>query len=107
MGPTITMIANYAPLLNDTEVPQVVKELREDLDDRLMSLYKDAILLLEKEPPSASETVHVPYSFKGLHVVAVYHQPTSLFTQLIARSAVEEGIERPSFTISVFLTALK
>lgn len=101
------MIANYSPLLDDPNVPSIVRELRQDFDDRMMDLFKQATLLLEMEPPTASETVHVPYRSRGLHVIAVFHQPTGLFTQLIARSAQEEGLERPSYTISLFLTAFK
>lgn len=98
------MIANYSPLLDDPNVPGIVRQLRQDFDARMMELYKEATLLLEKEPVSSSETVHVPYEAHGLHVVAVFHQPTGLFTQLIARSMMEQGLERPSYTISLFLT---
>ncbi len=101
------MIANYLPLNDDPSVPEIVRLLRQDFDDRLMELYKQAIDLIKDEPDSASDTVHVPFDSRGLHVVAVFHEPMGVFTQLIARSAEEQGIERPSFTISHFLSAMK
>ncbi len=100
------MIANYMPLHADPHVPRIVQRLRKDFDDRLMELYKEAIERAKNEPVSAAETVHVPYAVDGLHVTAVFHEPTGHFTQLIARSQREEGEERPSFTISLFLTTV-
>ncbi len=98
------MLANYLPLINDPEAPEIVLQLRRDLDERLMDLHAKALELLAREPDTAAETVHVPYESFGLHVIAVFHQPSDQFTQLIARSAKEQGVERPSFTISLFLT---
>lgn len=100
------MLANYQPLNEDPHVPKIVRILREDFDDRMMDLYKKAVLLVRDGPQNASETVHVPYVSHGLHVIAVFHEPTGHFTQLIARSGREQDLERPSFTISLFLTTL-
>jgi hypothetical protein len=102
-GGAARMIANYLPLNNDPHVPEIVKDLRQDLDERLMDLYKRAVELLKQEPVSASETVHVPYQAAGLHVTAVYHVPTGHFTQIIARPVADVHLERPEYTISLFL----
>ncbi len=101
------MIANYLPLNDDPNVPEIIRSLRRDFDERIMDLYKQAVMLIRDEPASASETVHVHFVAQGLHVAAVFHEPAGVFTQLIARSAEEHGIERPSYTISLFLTAMK
>lgn len=100
------MLANYQPLNDDPHVPKIVRVLRQDFDDRMMDLYKKAMVLVGDEPITASETVHVPYESHGLHVIAVYHEPSGHFTQLIARSSQEQGVERPSYTISLFLSAM-
>jgi hypothetical protein len=100
------MIANYLPLAIDTHVPDIIVQLRKAFDDRLMDLYKQAMELLAVEPKGVSETIHVPFTACGLHVIAVFHEPTDHFTQLIARAENEHGLERPSFTISLFLAMI-
>ncbi len=97
------MIANYLPLNADTKVPDIIIRLRKAFDEKMMDLYKDATALLANEPKGVSETVHVPFVACDLHVIAVFHEPTNHFTQLIARAENEHGLERPSFTISLFL----
>jgi hypothetical protein len=103
----ITMIANYLPLHDDPNVPEIVQRLRKEFDNRLMELYKRAVELARDEPDTASETVHVPFEVDGLHVVAVFHMPTGIFTQLIARPTHDLQHERPEYTVSLFLATLE
>ncbi|MGV3636470.1 MAG: hypothetical protein ACO1NQ_02360 [Flavobacteriales bacterium] len=48
-------------------------------------------------------TSHVHFQHAHLHVVAVYSHAADRFTQLIARDLDELDLDRPTYTISVFL----
>jgi hypothetical protein len=100
----IPMISNTAPNLLPASAPAVLHRLREVYDDRLMDLYRKATaMLVDEPPPYADRTVHVPFTHDGLQVIAVYHAGEQRFTQLIARDALEVDLERPSYTLSLFL----
>jgi hypothetical protein len=86
------------------QAPVIVHELRAAFDSRLIQLWND-VLRQPPTPPTEGldRTVHVFFTHGSLEVTAVYNSVTEQFTQLIARHADEVGLERPSFTISLFL----
>jgi hypothetical protein len=105
-GEVRRMITNYLPLPESVNVPPIIRELRAGFDERMMDLYGQAMDLAAKGSAGTSETVHVEYTQHGLHVTAVHHLPTGQFTQLIARGEHAGAVERPDFTISLFLAAV-
>lgn len=99
------MITRYAPLPADAATPAIVRELRAAFDARLTQLYAEAVQRMAEGPVSANaRVVHVPFTWNGLHVEAMYHSDQDLFTQLVARPAAAADDPRPSYTISLFLS---
>lgn len=54
-------------------------------------------------PDGIERTSHVHYTHGTLHVVAVFSHVEDRFTRLIARDADERGVDRPSYTLNIFL----
>jgi hypothetical protein len=99
------MITRYAPLPTDNSVPSIVRELRAAFDARLTQLYAAAVDLMARTPPQANaHIVHVPFTWHGMRVEAMYNRVQDLFTQLVARPDEEAKEQRPPFTISLFLS---
>lgn len=84
--------------------PSLLFELREAFDSRLMELHNDVLATMAQHPPQhADHTVHVFFEYGTLLITAVYHCGEERFTQLIARDTSEVHLERPSYTLSLFL----
>lgn len=99
------MITRYAPLPADDHVPAIVRELHAAFDERLTRLYAEAVSRMAALPAEANaRVVHVPFTWNGLHVEAMYHADQDLFTQLVARPADAADDTRPPYTISLFLS---
>ncbi len=98
------MLIRTTPQRLSANAPAIVQELRAAFDERMMDLAREAVDQLPSEPPEGTTSIaHVFFLHGALHVTAVYNRQTEEFTQLIARDVAEEGAERPSFTISLFL----
>jgi hypothetical protein len=98
------MLIRNTPQRLAANAPAIVHELRDAFDARILELTKEAIGQLPSEPPEgAQSTAHAFFLLGPLHVTAVYNRVSEEFTQLIARDVAEEGADRPSFTISLFL----
>lgn len=98
------MLTNTAHRELAGTAPPFLRLLRDAFDVRIMELYRYAVEQRASEPPTGvEETVHVHFMEAGLQVTAVYNFAQERFTQLIARDPEEVHIDRPSFTISLFL----
>ena len=98
------MIGTTTPWKLPEGAPPIVHELRRAFDARMMQLWREAVIKEPAAPVDGLErTVHVHFLHGFLHVTAVFNCMSEQFTQLIARDAGEDGKERPTFTISLFL----
>lgn len=97
------MIANYMPVPNFEQAPEIIRQLRLQFDDRLESLYKEAMRLIQEQQPEQTIMVHVPFTFAQYEVEAMYDREQDLFTQLVARPLSDRENARPAYTISLFL----
>ena len=97
------MIANYMPMPNFDQAPEIIRQLRAQFDDRLESLNEHAMRLIQENQPEQTIMVHVPFTFAGYEVEAMYDREMDLFTQLVARPLADRENARPSYTISLFL----
>jgi len=99
------MIANYLPTPDLEAAPAIIKQLRAEFDLRLEQLHAEALRLLQAAGPGPTKMVHVPFSFNGYDVEAMYDREQDLFTQMVARPVESRGEDRPSWTVSVFLVS--
>lgn len=98
------MISTYSTRPLSPNAPAIIRELRASFDERMMDLAREASAMLPHEASAGPDrTTHVSYTYGPLLVTAVYNWTSGQFTQLIARDSAEEGLERPSFTLSLFL----
>ncbi|HEY0976011.1 MAG TPA: hypothetical protein VGE21_00965 [Flavobacteriales bacterium] len=98
------MLSRNTPQALSSQAPPILFELRKAFDERWTDLAREATGRLPSEPPEGHDsTTHVYFEHGGLLVTAVYNRVSEEFTQLIARAIEEEGADRPSFTISLFL----
>lgn len=103
-GSRRSMITNPRSIPLPSTAPDLVCALRAVFDARMMDLWHQAAQQEPADPTEGVErTVHVHFTHGALHVTAVYNCMSEQFTQLIARDAAETGLERPTYTISLFL----
>ena len=99
------MIANYLPIPDIAQAPEIVRYLRAEFDNRLEELYKEAMRMSEGSQDEQTSMVHVPFSVGDLEVEAMFDLELNLFTQLVARPLSDRENARPAYTISLFLVA--
>ena len=97
------MVTNYLPIPDIDQAPPIVKQLRDAFDERLESLYREAMKSVEQRGGPLVGTIHVPFAFAGYEVEAMYDTGQDLFTQVVARPLMDTENARPAFTISLFL----
>lgn len=102
--PVTGMISQYIPSTLPGTAPPIIHELRHAFEERMPAfgerLHGEGIVYTAD---GIERTSHVHFTYGTLHVVAVFSHVADRFTQLIARDVDEFGLDRPSYTLSIFL----
>lgn len=87
------------------QAPHIIRELREAFEENETELRYRAQEMRKLTTGHSPAQLKVPFLFDHFQVYAVYNVHDGSFGKLVITAMGEEDVERPSFSITVFLTA--
>lgn len=102
---TPSTLSTLTRQLLSLQAPHIVRELREAFEENETELRFRAQEMRKLTTGHSPAQLKVPFLFDHFQVYAVYNVHDGSFGKLVITAMGEEDVDRPSFSITVFLTA--